>query len=112
MHFAKLYATGVATFIGAADLQFSREETLTLLQPLLPPDRIAELHQLSEGWPVILRLARLWLESGRDPTSVIEAASDPREETAMFLAEQIIRTLSSEESAVPDRNLRARRRHP
>jgi LuxR family transcriptional regulator, maltose regulon positive regulatory protein len=99
VYFAKLYATGVATLIGAADLQFSHEETLQLLQPLLPPERIGELHQLSEGWPVILRLARLWLESGGDPTSVIAAASDPREETAMFLAEQVIRTLSSEESA-------------
>jgi LuxR family transcriptional regulator, maltose regulon positive regulatory protein len=97
LHFAKLYATGVATFIGAADLQFSRAEALTLLQPLLPPDRIAELHQLSEGWPVILRLARLWLESGRDPAVVIEATSDPREEAAMFLAEQILRPLSAEE---------------
>lgn len=97
LHFAKLYATGVATIIGATDLQFSHEESVALLQPILAPDLIGELHRLSEGWPIILRLARLWLESGRDPAAVVAATQDPREETAMFLAEQVIGSLPAAE---------------
>lgn len=94
---AKLYAEGQVTLVGADELRLSPAETSELLQCHLSPDSIARVHQLTEGWVVLVQLVRLWLTAGGQPTAVLDALTDPRQEIAHFLAEQVLRVLPEDE---------------
>ncbi len=64
---ARLRAEGRILEIGPADLSLTREEAASLLRQAevaLAADEVAALHQRTEGWPVGLYLAALYLREG------------------------------------------------
>ena len=64
---ARLRAEGRITEIGPGDLSLTCEEATSLLRNVdlaLAADEVAELHRRTEGWPVGLYLAALYLEEG------------------------------------------------
>jgi LuxR family transcriptional regulator, maltose regulon positive regulatory protein len=64
---ARLRAEGKITEIGPDDLSLTRNEASSLLRAAevaLGDDKVAELHQRTEGWPVGLYLAALYLREG------------------------------------------------
>ena len=67
LRIARLRAEGRVLEIGAGDLVLSREEAALLLRSAevrLGEDDVAALHQRTEGWPVGLYLAALYLREG------------------------------------------------
>ena len=67
LRMARLRAEGRILEIGAADLSLSREEASALLRAAdvaLAEDEVAQLHRRTEGWPVALYLAALYLREG------------------------------------------------
>jgi LuxR family transcriptional regulator, maltose regulon positive regulatory protein len=64
---ARLRAEGRILEIGPGDLALTRAEASTLLRnadAVLGADEVAELHRRTEGWPVGLYLAALYLREG------------------------------------------------
>ena len=67
LRIARLRAEGRVLEIGPGDLVLSREEAASLLRAAevtLGEDDVAALHQRTEGWPVGLYLAALYLREG------------------------------------------------
>ena len=67
LRIARLRAEGRVLEIGAGDLVLSRQEAALLLRSAevtLGEDDVAALHQRTEGWPVGLYLAALYLREG------------------------------------------------
>src|SRR5215471_10000514 len=67
LRIARLRAEGRITEIGPADLALTMAEAATLLRAaevVLGGDEVAELHRRTEGWPVGLYLAALYLREG------------------------------------------------
>jgi LuxR family transcriptional regulator, maltose regulon positive regulatory protein len=67
LRIARLRAEGRITEIGPADLALTAAEAIALLRAaevVLGDDEVAELHQRTEGWPVGLYLAALYLREG------------------------------------------------
>ena len=67
LRIARLRAEGRILEIGPGDLSLTREEAASLLRAAgvaLGEDDVAELHQRTEGWPVGLYLAALYLREG------------------------------------------------
>jgi LuxR family transcriptional regulator, maltose regulon positive regulatory protein len=67
LRIARLRAEGKILEIGPGDLALTRRETSSLLQNVnlrLGEDEVAELHRRTEGWPVGLYLAALYLREG------------------------------------------------
>ncbi len=67
LRIARLRAEGRILEIGPGDLSLSREEAAALLRDaevMLGEDDVAVLHQRTEGWPVGLYLAALYLREG------------------------------------------------
>jgi LuxR family maltose regulon positive regulatory protein len=68
---ARLRAEGRLVEIGPGDLSLTREEAATLLRAaavVLGDADVAELHRRTEGWPVGLYLAALYLKEGGSPS--------------------------------------------
>ena len=67
LRIARLRAEGKVLEIGPGDLALTRREASSLLQNVnlsLGEDDVAELHRRTEGWPVGLYLAALYLREG------------------------------------------------
>jgi LuxR family transcriptional regulator, maltose regulon positive regulatory protein len=67
LRIARLRAEGRVLEVGPGDLALSREEAAALLQAAelaLDEDEVAALHERTEGWPVGLYLAALYLREG------------------------------------------------
>src|ERR1039458_7215656 len=67
LRIARLRAEGRILEIGPAQLSLTREEASSLLANagvVLDEDEVAELHRRTEGWPVGLYLAALYLREG------------------------------------------------
>ena len=67
LRIARLRAEGQLLEIGPAQLSLTREEASALLASagvVLDEDEVAELHRRTEGWPVGLYLAALYLREG------------------------------------------------
>jgi LuxR family transcriptional regulator, maltose regulon positive regulatory protein len=67
LRIARLRAQGQIIEIGPDDLALTREEAVSLLhaaEVVLGQDDLAELHRRTEGWPVGLYLAALYLREG------------------------------------------------
>ena len=77
---ARLRAEGRIVEIGPGDLSLTRQEASSLLRAagvVLGDEDVAELHQRTEGWPVGLYLAALYLrEGGSLPGAVASFAGD------------------------------------
>ncbi len=71
---ARLRAQGQLLEIGLADLTLTRAEAAVMLRAaevILDGDELAELHRRTEGWPVGLYLAALYLRDGGSVNSVV-----------------------------------------
>src|SRR5262249_3565701 len=70
-----LRAYGQSAALNAEALRFRLEETLTLVRGLLgarvDTDACAQLHELTEGWPLGLQLALSAIEKDASPTRAI-----------------------------------------
>jgi LuxR family maltose regulon positive regulatory protein len=82
LRIARLRAEGRVLEIGPGDLMLSREEAASLLRAAevtLSEDDVAALHQRTEGWPVGLYLAALYLrEGGSLGTAAVSFGGDDR----------------------------------
>src|SRR5690348_792245 len=80
LRIARLRAEGRITEIGPADLSLTAAEAAALLRAadvMLGEDDVAELHHRTEGWPVGLYLAALYLrEGGSMPGAVASFGGD------------------------------------
>lgn len=90
-----LRARGELIEIGTEDLRFRDEEARALLPSLAPAD-LARLMERTEGWPVALQLARLWLEAKPERAALIDRFSGRTSEVAEFLAEQVLGDLPAD----------------
>lgn len=90
---AALRARGDLCEIGVAELRFTHEETRELL-PRLEPAQLRRLLERTEGWPVALQLARMWLDAKPERSSLLEAFSGHTSEVAEYLTEQVLADLS------------------
>jgi LuxR family transcriptional regulator, maltose regulon positive regulatory protein len=87
---------GLVTAIDATDLVMSEAEASELVGPEVSSADITLLHARTEGWPVALQLARLWLDRGqRTPDSLQEFFGRTTEMTD-YLAEQVIQDLPAD----------------
>jgi LuxR family transcriptional regulator, maltose regulon positive regulatory protein len=67
LRIARLRAEGRVLEIGPGDLSLTRDEASSLLRDagiVLEEQEVAELHQRTEGWPVGLYLAALYIREG------------------------------------------------
>jgi LuxR family maltose regulon positive regulatory protein len=91
---ASLRARGELCEIGVDDLRFSLTEARTLL-PRLQPGQLQRLLERTEGWPVALQLARLWLEARPERSALLDAFSGRTSEVAEYLTERVLHDLSA-----------------
>jgi len=82
LRIARLRAEGRIAELGPGDLSLTREDAAALLRTAglaLDEDEIAELHRRTEGWPVGLYLAALYLrEGGQVETAGVAFGGDDR----------------------------------
>ena len=89
---AALRARGELFELGAEDLRFGPDEARELL-PALAPAELERLLDRTEGWPVALQLARLWLEARPGRAALLDAFSGRTSEVAEYLTEQVLADL-------------------
>lgn len=85
--------------IGAQELRFSAEETLTMLSKAdgsLAKTDVDEILRRTEGWPIAVQLTSLSLKRGIDRARFIERFTDARGDLARYLSEQVLVTLQDE----------------
>jgi LuxR family maltose regulon positive regulatory protein len=87
---AKMLVDGRTRVVDAGDLRFSDEETCSIIADSRLPESYADLLQQSEGWPVMVQLARLdWQNSGGQLASAVPRLGH-RIRIFEYLAEQIL----------------------
>lgn len=89
---AALRTRGELFEIGADQLRLGADEARALL-PQLEPAQLNRLLLRTEGWPVALQLARLWLEAGPQRSELLDSFSGRTAEVAEYLAEQVLADL-------------------
>ena len=92
---AELRARGELLEIGADRLGFTFDEARQLL-PAIDTKQIEYLLERTEGWPVALQLARLWLEAKPERSALLHAFSGRTSEVAEYLTEQVLNDLAPE----------------
>jgi LuxR family maltose regulon positive regulatory protein len=92
---AGLRARGELLELDAEALRFTDQE-LDALLPDVPAERRRLLAERTEGWPVALQLARLWLAARPDRVELIAGFSGRTAEVAEFLTEQVLGDLPSD----------------
>ncbi|HEY2686383.1 MAG TPA: LuxR C-terminal-related transcriptional regulator, partial [Steroidobacteraceae bacterium] len=90
---AVLRARGELCEIRADDLRFDANEAAELL-PLLSRDQLDQLLDRTEGWPVALQLARLWLSAKPERLTLLGTFSGRTSEVGEYLAERVLADLS------------------
>ncbi len=90
---ARLTLQGQLSRIGTEELTLDEAETHALLGSNVPAPLADELRRYTEGWPVALHLARLWLEADSDRHTQVARFSGRSVEIAAYLAEQVINDL-------------------
>src|SRR5499433_2164559 len=97
---ARLRAEGKILEIGPGDLSLTAEEATALLRAaevVLPDEEMAELHRRTEGWPVGLYLAALYMrEGGSLPGAAASFGGDDRFVSEYVESEFLARISSSQ----------------
>jgi len=96
---ASLRARGDLYEVGVDELRFGHDE----VQALLPQLSAVELDRLlanTEGWPVVLQLARLWLQARPERVELLHTFSGRTSEVAEYLTERVLNDLSPELQSV------------
>ena len=92
---ARLASQGRLARLSSADLVLDENEAAALLGGDVPANVAAELRRSTEGWPVALHLARLWLERGGRGSAQMAHFSGRSSELAAYLAEQVVNDLDA-----------------
>lgn len=92
---AALRARGELCELGVDELRFAHDEAHALLPGLGAP-QLEQLLTKTEGWPVALQLARLWLDSRPERSMLLDTFSGRTVEVAEYLAEQVLGDLSTD----------------
>ncbi|RXE34846.1 helix-turn-helix transcriptional regulator, partial [Xanthomonas perforans] len=80
--------------IGSTQLALDDTEAQALLGPHVTAPVADELRRYTEGWPVALQLARLWLEGGTQRRQEVTVRFSGRSaQIAAYLAEQVVNDL-------------------
>lgn len=90
---SRMLSRGLVETFHAETLIFSAQEALSLLCEDMSPEDAAILHRRTEGWPVAVQLAKMWLRQGHRGTVDLQ---DFRAETgalASYLLDQVLSTL-------------------
>lgn len=83
--------------IGSAHLALDDVEAQALLGPHVPASVVDELRRYTEGWPVALQHARLWLEGDAQRQQEVAARFSGRSaQIAAYLAEQVVDDLDAD----------------
>lgn len=90
---ASLRTRGLVYEVDASHLPLSVTETRRLFGPLVDAAALDTLHAKTEGWPVALQLARLWLARGSGSAFGLSSFSGSVVEIAEYMAEQIVDNL-------------------
>jgi LuxR family transcriptional regulator, maltose regulon positive regulatory protein len=98
---AALRARGELCEIRAEDLRFDASEAAELL-PRLDRGKLEHLLMRTEGWPVALQLARLWLSAKPERLALLDTFSGRTSEVGEYLTEQVLADLSPELKAALD----------
>jgi LuxR family transcriptional regulator, maltose regulon positive regulatory protein len=90
---AALRAQGHLRELGADQLRFSSLEVFALLGSELENERLRGLVEKSEGWPIALQLARLWVRDESAPAMAPVASFVAGGDLADYLATQVFDAL-------------------
>lgn len=85
--------------IAAADLRFSTEEVAALLAASgtqLSDTAAFRLTDRTEGWPIAVQMAKLWLRGDEQRARLVSDFSGRTTDLARYLAEQVLRALPDE----------------
>lgn len=93
---AGMEARGLVTSLEAADLRLTAAQMVALFPADLAAADLELLHARTEGWPVAIQLAKLWLERGGDRRQQISGFSGRTVEVARYLLEQVLGDLEPE----------------
>ena len=84
-----LRAQGQVREFGAEQLRFSLNEAFDLLRPSVSDEEITELTARSEGWPIALQLAGLWVRDHQGAGGLLQSFSGSVDDMADYLATQV-----------------------
>jgi len=93
---ARLSVRGCLQRLGARELALSDAETRQLLGPDLPLEDAHLLREQTEGWPVALQLAALWIAGDERRRADVARFSGRSVGLAAYLAEQVVSDLEPE----------------
>ena len=92
---ARLRARNQLTELRAADLRFTRQETLAFLHETmgldLSPAQVAALEARTEGWAASLQLAAISMQASRDIEAFIQAFTGSHAYLAEYLVEEVLK---------------------
>jgi LuxR family maltose regulon positive regulatory protein len=92
---AALRTRGELLELGTEHLRFRADEARDLL-PTLSSTQLEQLLERTEGWPVALQLARLWVEARPERSQLLESFSGRTTEVAEYLTEQVLADLPTD----------------
>lgn len=93
---AKLSARGLVRELDGEALRFSRHELLDFFGSAVPATDVPMLAERTEGWPVAVQFALLWLRSSQDAHSQLATFSGRTRQVAAYMAEQILVSMRPE----------------
>ena len=96
----KLRAHGELLEIQDKDLRFSEEEAAGLMERSGARLSATQLHRLidrTEGWPIALQMARLWLNGDADREGMVSDFSGRTTDLARYMTEQVLTELPEEQ---------------
>ena len=102
---ARLRAEGKILEIGPGDLSLTREEASSLLRAaevVLGEDDVTELHRRTEGWPVGLYLAALYLREGGSPGGAAGRFGGDDRFVSEYVESEFLSRISQPAAGVPD----------
>jgi LuxR family maltose regulon positive regulatory protein len=89
----QLIATGHAVEIDADALRFSPDEVREAFNRPLSDQRLSQLHERTEGWPVVVQLARALIGNNDSECSALDHFTGGNGHIAAYLTEQVLTTL-------------------
>jgi LuxR family transcriptional regulator, maltose regulon positive regulatory protein len=100
---ADLVTYGQCVVVGAALLRFRLEETLGLARARfgtrIDADTAAQLHELTEGWPLGLQLALAAIGQRSDLRTAFKATSVPAGDLHDYFVDMLVKTLAADDAA-------------
>lgn len=90
---AKLMIEGLARRIDASVLSFDADETDELLRPLCDAGTISRVFEVSEGWPMMVQLARIKADQPDGGPPLWQTLLRPHSELFGFLAKEVFASL-------------------